>query len=165
MLFQGLFSLITAITFFIYAVGVEVGKKCYYSEVLDAISPVDPYGKLVDVSHNFNVVIVGMTVSCLLDVVFQILRFTEVLYKYESLVFIASILNFLVLIGFFIGIHVVRFDLAGRACSTNDSIFKNFALPERGLLLKAYVIAAWTGFGLICLGSIGFAVYLKNRTA
>lgn len=162
---QACSSFITSVFFLYYAFTVETDKTCFYSDDVKTISPIDFKDSLVNVTHSFNVVIVGFAVTCLIDFIFQVLRFTEVLPKYSSLILILSLVNFLVVIGFFIAIHVVRFDEAGRACSTDDSLFQTFALPKRGLLLKAYVFAAWSGFAALCLGSIGFAMYLKKRSS
>ncbi|TNV80813.1 hypothetical protein FGO68_gene9515 [Halteria grandinella] len=156
-------SLLTTVVFLYYAFTVETSKKCYYSEDLDQISPIDVKDMLTDVSHNFNVVIIGFAVTTLLDFILQVLRFTEVLPKFSSLIVILQLINFLVVIGFFIALHIVRFDRAGRECSTDDSLYRNFAVYERGFLLKAYVIAAWTLFGGICIGGIAFAMYLKKK--
>ena len=156
-------SFLTALVFLYYAFTVETDHTCYYSESTGLIFGIDPTNRLTDVSKHFNTVIIGFAVAALFDFIMQMLRYTESFKRQQHIIVILSLVNFLVVIGFFIAIHFVRFSEAGRACSAPEDYFQSFALNKRGLLLKAYVIAAWSAFGLLCVGSIIFAVYLKKR--
>ena len=60
-----------------------------------------------------------------------------------------KIINFFIIIGFFIAIHVVRFRGSGEVCS--ESLLK-----YRGAFLKIYIIAAWSFFGAIFVGTVTY---------
>ena len=60
------------------------------------------------------------------------------------------------MVGFFIAIHVVRFRGSGQICAEK-------ILDYRGAFLLTYMIAAWTFFGVSCIGIIAYALVKRHK--
>ena len=92
----------------------------------------------MDVAHAFKVVIYGYAGINIADVLIRLAR--VFIPKFKPAMVFLMLLNFAIMIGFFIAIHVVRFRASGEVCSKDLLIY-------RGTFLLIYVIAAWTFFG------------------
>ena len=101
-------------------------------------------------------VLLGYAGCCVLDALMQLIRVTEVLKSYQYIIVIIMLLNFVVTLGFFIAIHVVRFRGSGMDCS-------ELYLQHRGRMFKIYVIAAWSFLCASCIITLGYGFYLRRR--
>ena len=82
-----------------------------------------------------------------MDIVVRLARI--LIPKVKALMELFKIINFFIIVGFFIAIHVVRFRGSGEVCSGS-------LLKKRGAFLKIYIIAAWSFFGALMVGTLTY---------
>ena len=135
----------TAPAFFLYGFAVEQDQPCFSDG--QGSPRTLPNSDDTDVAKAFRVVIFGYAGVSFVDIVVRLARI--LIPKVKALMELFKIINFFIIVGFFIAIHVVRFRGSGEVCS--ESLLK-----YRGAFLQIYIIAAWSLFGAVVVATLTY---------
>ncbi len=106
---QILVDIVTALAFLFYGIFVENKEPCFSDGV--GAGRKMPHEDDTDVAHAFKVVIYGFAGLNIADVLIRVARIF--IPKIKTIMVFLMFLNFLIMIGFFIAIHIVRFRASG----------------------------------------------------